>query len=168
MQNLPKIFLGVLTAVISIGSAQRSFAADWETVMTCDGGAAILQVNKVERRNFQFVIKDPNIIVYFNGTGAFRNAGSNFGNGHEFIVGGWLQNGVFSKDQFVGAEGNYNSADSFTMTRENSTLKIELRNILAWSVCDGDISPSTGMCSGQYREGTTTNDYANWYFHSCN
>ena len=158
--KLSLFFLTLLTAAFSK-------AAQWQTMATCNQGQALLQVDAKERRNFQFVIKDANIITYFNGSGAFRNYGSNFGNGREFIVGGYVNQGIFNASDFQAAVGYYNYADHYQMNCQNNSLKIVLKNVSYWSVCDGDVSPSTGMCSGETRDGVNTNEYANWYFDDC-
>ncbi len=155
------LFLSVLAAT-TLGQA-----AQWQTVATCNQGQAILQVDANEKRNFQFVIKDSNIITYFNGSGAFRSYGGNFGNGQEFIIGGYTNYGVFNPGDFQEAVGYYNYADHFQLNRESQGLKIVLKSINSWSVCDGEISPSTGMCSGDSRGGETIYEYANWYFDNC-
>lgn len=161
-----KKFMILALAALNL-SVTASAYAQWETVLDCDNGAAILQVNADERRNFQFVVKEPSIITYFLGTGAFRNAGTNFGNGRELVIGGWAQRGVFSPYDFDRADGGYNYGDSFLLERQNYGMKLMLRNINNWSTCDGDVSPSTGMCNGNTRSGVNIQEYANWYFQDC-
>ena len=158
-----KLSLFLITLFIAI----LGKAAQWQTMSTCNQGQAILQVDANERRNFQLVIKDANIITYFNGSGAFRSYGSNFGNGRELIVGGYVNHGIFNAGDFQEAVGYYNYADHFQLNRENNGLKIVLKSMNYWSVCDGDISPSTGTCSGETRDGVNVYEYANWYFDDC-
>lgn len=162
-----KFTIGLLLFGLGFGTSISAHAASWETVLSCDQGAAILQVNKDNRRNYQFVIKDPNILVYFNGSGAFRNAGSNFGNGRELIVGNYLHFGIYDGGQFQEGDGHYNYGDSFLLRREGPGMKIILRNIHAWTHCYGNVSPSTGMCDGKVDSGVNIREYADWYFQQC-
>jgi hypothetical protein len=161
-----KSLMGLIVLAMSLPVA-ASADVNWETVLVCDNGAAFLQVDSGERRKVRFVVQEPAIITYFLGTGAFRNAGTNFGNGRQFIATSWVQQGIFAAHDFHGVSGNYNYGDSFTVMRENSGMKILLRHFNSWTACDGDISPSTGMCNGNSRSGTDVHDYANWYFQDC-
>jgi hypothetical protein len=46
-------------------TASSFTSSNWEKLLTCDNGAAVLDVNTAERRDFQFVVRDANIVRYF-------------------------------------------------------------------------------------------------------
>ncbi len=161
----PGIFSALSLAAANVSNIAH--ASEFETILSCDDEAVILQTNRAERRNYQLVVKDPNIITYFLGQGAFRNAGTNFGNGRELIVGGYLQNGVFSPDDFSRAAGGYNYGDSFEISRDGDGLKLKLRSIAHYDYCDGTVSRDYGTCNGTYRTSTIVHEYGDWFFRRC-
>src|SRR5512138_3640565 len=57
----------------------------WYKVYTCNGGQAVLDVNGNERRNLQLVIRDGNIIKFFNDRGVVQ---SHYGD-TELVLSGW-------------------------------------------------------------------------------
>jgi hypothetical protein len=97
-----------LWASLSVGCAAPAETADsteaalgtWETTLTCNGGAAVLDVDPGERRQLQFVIRDPNAINYLTGAVGLQYGPLNRGNGRELIVAGWSDQGVFSPSNF--------------------------------------------------------------------
>ncbi len=137
----------------------------WNKVLTCDNGAAVLDVDGGERRNLQFVIRDQRIIGYFANEVRVSTRGIVDRSG-EIILRGRQNQGVFGAGDFRAMDGGVDNA-SVSVRREGQGVKVVFYQSIAWSRCDGDVSPSTGMCSGQTQSGTTYNELANWYFHDC-
>ena len=49
----------------SSATTDQAYASNsWQALMTCNGGAAALDVDRTERRNVQLVIRDPRVVDY--------------------------------------------------------------------------------------------------------
>src|SRR5436190_12379763 len=66
-------------------ASSKADGALWYKLYTCNDGAAVLDVNGNERRNLQLVIRDSNIIKFFNDRGVVQ---SQYG-ATELILSGW-------------------------------------------------------------------------------
>src|SRR5262249_33748362 len=69
-------------------ASSEAALGQWQTMMTCNGGAAVLDVDPGERRQAQFVIRDANAINYLTGAVGLQFGPLNRGNGRELIVAG--------------------------------------------------------------------------------
>jgi hypothetical protein len=137
----------------------------WQQTLTCDGGAAVLDVDNGERRNLQFVIRDRAAIGYLATNVRVSTRGIIAPSG-EIILQGRQGDGVWDAAGFHGFEGGVDNA-SVTVRRESEGVKVIFHQDIAWSRCDGNVSPSTGMCDGPVVNGVTYNELANWFFRDC-
>jgi hypothetical protein len=139
----------------------------WNKVLTCDGGAAALDVDTGERRNLQFVIRDQRIVGFFANQVRVSTRGIIAPSG-EIILHGRQNNGVWSGSDFRTMDGWVDNA-SIRVSREGGGVKVVFYQQINWSKCSGgaEQSPSTGMCPGGTESGSTYNELANWYFRDC-
>jgi len=139
----------------------------WSTVLTCDNGAAVLDVDAGERRNLQFVIRDQRIVGYFASEVRVSTRGIVERSG-EIILRGRQDSGVWNSSDFRSLNGGVDNA-SVSVRREGQGVKVVFYQSMEWSLCAGgeEPSPSTGMCPGETVRGTTYNELANWYFRDC-
>jgi hypothetical protein len=164
----------------------------WDRLMTCDNGAAELDVNDGERRNMQFVIRDQNIIRYLNQIGAIQSA---YG-ATEAIFSGWtghvdwndsLGPRLWNGAQPYGAPGVFNAGDFsefiadhnyyeggfghfVRVARENGGIKLQIGSIEKRGCAHeetyyvGDGFGYQTSCTADYSEYV---EKANWYVQSC-
>jgi hypothetical protein len=170
------------------GKADQSLT--WLKVLTCDNGAAVLDVNANERRNVQFVIRDQNIVGYLNNVGAVH---SSYG-AREVIASGWTGYvdwsapngpavhgqpyggpGIFYQSDFreIIADYNYYGGQNGSFTRvfrDGAGMKIQYGQIEQTSClhtsCEyvGDGFGTVCNCDSWQ---TRFTEKANWYFGSC-
>ncbi len=162
----------------------------WYKLYSCDGNNT-LDVNGNERRNLQFVIRDANIIKFFNDRGVIQTP---FG-ASEAVLSGWTGYvdwtgdplgpvlhyqpyggpGVFNRSDFDHTEliantNYYNQNPFIRVFRDGPGIKIQAGSINnTWcgataQNCPGDGFPCTTYCSEQHTE---FDESANWYFQSC-
>ncbi len=178
----------------SLGTSSDALFGDvpnWQRLLTCDGGAAVLDVNTNERRNLQFVIRDANIISFLNSVGAVHSA---FG-AKEIIESGWTGSlewraglGPIIHGQPYGAPGVFNTGDFKEMiteydtyqgwfgpfvriAREGAGIKLQYGSIekrgckKLTTYCPGDGYPCQDSCEIDY---SAYVEKANWVFQNCN
>jgi hypothetical protein len=195
---LKSAILGSLVLALSLGcggptvsdssKVQQSLTSKWEPILTCDNGAATIDVNTQERRNLQIVIKDKGIIDYLNRTGAVQSkfgaqeviASGNTGwvdwkNSYGPRIGSQSGDGVFKPADFkeLIAEHNYYDA-SFgrlaRVAREGKGVVLQYGSFekrgCAKEVpyCPGDGFPCSNSCVIDYSEFV---EQANWHFRDC-
>ncbi len=162
----------------------------WYKLYSCDGNNT-LDVNGNERRNLQFVLRDANIIKFFNDRGVIQTP---FG-ASEAVLSGWTGYvdwtgnslgpvlhyqpyggpGVFNRSDFDHTEliantNYYNQNPFIRVFRDGPGIKIQAGSINnTWcgataQNCPGDGFPCTTYCSEQHTE---FDESANWYFQSC-
>src|SRR5262245_50108735 len=73
--SVPLLLCALASAACSHTASDRLTAEEsayssnaWAPLLRCDDGAAVLDVNTAERRDFQIVIRDSNIVDYFQST----------------------------------------------------------------------------------------------------
>jgi hypothetical protein len=169
-------------------STAKADGALWYKIYSCDGGAGVLDLNANERRNLQFVIRDPNIIKFFNDTGVVH---SSYG-ATELVLSGWTGYvdwghthgpvlhyqpyggpGVFYPWDFQELIANtdyYNPNPFIRVFRDGDGIKVQAGHIdivgcaRTETYCPGDGYPCQDSCVDNYTQFTET---ANWYFASC-
>jgi hypothetical protein len=171
---------------------QPGTAPTWDKLLTCDSGAAELDVNDGERRNMQFVIRDQNIIKYLNDAGAIQSA---YG-ATEAIFSGWtgsvdwnnslgprLANGaqpyggpgVFSAGDFSEFIADHNYYEGgfghfVRVARDSGGIKLQIGSIEKRGCAQsetsyvGDGFGYVTNCVADYSEYV---EKANWFFQSC-
>lgn len=150
-------------------AASKADGSGWLKVLTCDGGAAVLDVANQERRQLQFVIRDHGIVDYLAGaTSAPRDSLVN-GAG-EIIFSAWVDNGVFARSDFQAMSAPRISAydDALHVDprvyRDSGGVKV----LLTMEQADG----FSGTCDGGGTTCTPTHwrpaGSTNWWFRSCN
>jgi hypothetical protein len=147
-------------------SATSAYGSRWQPALTCNGGAAALDVDPDERRHLQFVIRDPGVINYITGA-VHQQMTLNRGNGRELIAAGWQQNGVFQSGDFHGFQSDSSDYTSrIRVLREGSGVRIvfELHHREGGTCTDW----CSDFCCGGYAGGQDVfPELANWYFESC-
>src|SRR5690349_5824250 len=94
MKNVTFLFLCVTIATLLTTKAE---AQEWQRVLTCDGGAAYLEVATYERRFLQLVITNPKITQYLAANSFMKPV---FNNPNILLISGATQRGVFSSGDF--------------------------------------------------------------------
>ena len=173
------------------GTTESAFTNDWKKTFTCNGGAAVLDVNGNERRNIQLVIRDGNAIRYLNEVGAVS---SPYG-ATEIVLSGWTGRvnwwdglgprleaqpygapGVFSRGDFHEMIADHNTYEGgfghfVRVAREGGGIKVQFGSIekrgcaKSESTYVGDGFGTVTSCVADY---SAYVEKANWYFDSCN
>lgn len=172
-------------------ASAKADGAAWYKLFTCNGGQAVLDVNGNERRNLQLVIRDANIIKFFNDRGVVQ---SHYGD-TELVVSGWTGYvdfgrahgpvvhgqpyggaGVFDRSDFREVIANYNFFNGNTnnpfarILHDGSGIKIQFGQIegrgcaQTQTYCPGDGFDCQTSCVDEYTEYV---EKANWYFNDC-
>jgi hypothetical protein len=175
MKLLGCLFVAACASLVGCAGASQESSGDessasaltgsWQQTLSCNGGAAVLDVDSGERRNLQFVIRDRAAIGYLATNVRVSTRGILAPSG-EIILQGWQNEGVWDPSGFHGFEGGVDNA-SVSVRRESGGVKVTFHQDIAWSRCDGNVSPSTGMCDGPVASGVTYNELANWFFNDC-
>lgn len=145
-------------AVYSTGS--------WQRLLTCNGGAAVLDVDTGERRHLQLVIHDANAINYVTGA-VHQQMLLDRGNGRELIAAGWSTAGVFQPSElgsFTEDASDYSSR--VRVFREGKGVKVvfELHRREGGFCTDW----CSDFCCGGYAGASDVYpELANWYFDDC-
>jgi hypothetical protein len=171
-------------------ASAKADGAAWYKVYTCNGGQAVLDVNGNERRNLQLVIRDANVIKYFNDKQVVQ---SQYG-ATELILSGWTGRvdfnnslgpvlyyqpyggpGVFNRSDYDHTElianaNYYNGGQFIRVFRDGKGIKVQAAYINnTWcgatdTYCPGDGFDCQTYCTEQHREFV---EKANWYFNDC-
>jgi hypothetical protein len=148
--------------VLTIVSAH---ATEWIPVLRCDGGAAVLDVNRDERRNVQLVIRNNNILSYLYRSGAINLSWGQA----EYIGGGWVSRGVFHTGDFSELVGGAGDGRNVIVRREGSGLKVLFERVTSWTEypegCRGAELSMACEASGESR--SNHQELATWYFRDC-
>jgi hypothetical protein len=171
-------------------ASEAALTDDWQTLLTCNDGQAVLDVNGAERRNVQLVIRKKEIIDYLNQVGAVSSAyGAN-----EVILSGWTGKvdwtnrlgprlfaqpygspGVFNAGDFQEMIADHNTYDGgfghfVRVAREGAGIKVQFGSIEKRGCARfessyvGDGFGTVTSCVADYSEFV---EKANWYFDSC-
>jgi hypothetical protein len=145
----------------------------WTPLLTCDGGAAVIDVNKNERRDFQLVVRDRNIVRHF----ASAFPGMSLANAKgEFIAtsADHYHPGAFYKSDFRQFTQPGNAPTGYPVTiveRQGAGVRVSLvegkiGNLAPF--CNGQPLPheNEGFCAGtlEYR---VYHAKADWFFRDC-
>lgn len=154
----------------SASSSESAYSSGaWQKMVTCNGGAAVLDADTGERRQVQLVIRDPNAINWLTGRVGMQLGPLDRGNGRELVVRGWTDNGVFSPADFrsMGAPLGGGDAQVF---RDGAGIKIVFRHDdgVQGGYCTDNQGGWEGGCIGGWAGGTRVmRELANWYFDDC-
>ncbi len=169
-------------------ASSKADGALWYKLYTCNGGAAVLDVNGDERRNLQFVIRDPNIMRFFHGLGMVQLP---YG-ATELILSGWTGRvdfsrahgpvlhgqpygspGVFDRSDFTEMIGNYDyyrGGRFARIFRDGDGINVQFGQIegrgcaRTETYCPGDGFECSTSCVDEYTEYV---EKASWYFNDC-
>jgi hypothetical protein len=139
------------------------FPTSWKKVLTCDGGAATIDINEYERRMVQLVIKDDAIYQYFRSNTRAWSTMKFDDQKKEIVVSGGLEAGVFSPEQFTGFQVNATMAPAAQIFRSGSGLLVRLVDLKHW-VCT-DYRENDYYCAEGYW--TEDREIQNWFFRQC-
>ena len=170
-------------------ASAKADGAAWYKVYTCNNGQAVLDVNGNERRNLQLVIRDTNIMGFFQSRGVVSlpfgatemivsgwTGYVDFGRAHGPIVHGQPYGGpgVFDRSDFKEVIANFNFFDGKSpfarILKDGSGIKIQFGQIegrgcaQTETYCPGDGFPCQTSCVDEYTEFV---ERANWYFNNC-
>lgn len=145
----------------------------WTPLLVCDDGAAVLDVNADERRDFQLVVHDPNVVRYFES--AFP--GIPLANAKEEFIArsaDRYHRGAFYPsdfDQFTEPGDARNGHPVTIVEREGAGVRVSLVEGKVGNLapfCNGEPLPSEneGSCPGtlEYR---VYHAKADWLFRAC-
>lgn len=156
-------FLFVFAIAIS-GMAQ---GASWGKVLDCDGGAAVVDVNRDERRNLQLVVRNQGILKYLHQTGAVT---LKYGD-TEAIAFGWQNHGVFSPSDFRYMNGQAKSMWDNRIVyanRDGGGLKVRFVDRRSYTEKPAHCEDCLSMaCESQCKTVSYEVELANWYFQRC-
>jgi hypothetical protein len=171
-------------------TSESAFTNDWKTLLTCNGGAAALDVNGNERKNLQFVIRDLGAIRYLNQVGA---TASPFG-ATEIVLSGWTGHvdwseglgprldaqpygapGVFSPNEFKEMIADHNTYEGgfgrfVRVAREGSGLKVQFGTIERRGCAKTEthyVGDGFGWQTSCVADYSAFVEKANWYFNDC-
>lgn len=176
MKNKFLRYSAINTLVMLFFSTSSVQAAWWMPILTCDNGAATVDIDLGERRNTQLVIRNSQIISHFNSARVDLTGTSWFvwdghlhnltNNGNETVVPGEMNQGVFQPNQFRGFTSPVSyGGRQFRVYRVGSGLKIEAFVPGHGRSCDGDWN-SGGGCNNPI-EVESEKKLADWYFQNC-
>jgi hypothetical protein len=144
---------------------KTTWAENWQPLVVCDGGAAVLDVNADSRTYLQLLIRNQNILSYLHQVGAVSlKYGQN-----ELILRGQQERGVFSPQDFKGAT-NYGNV---TFYRDGNGIKLVFsHDTKCWTEYPPGSScrdnPLSMACeSAGTMKCERGSERANWYFQSC-
>jgi hypothetical protein len=132
------------------------FPTDWKKILVCDGGAAWVDVNALERRMLQVVIQDEEVIRQLRGRTCvdspwYMDRPDQRCTDGKFIIAGQVTHGIFEPGQFQGfvnQGGTYTchsgSASTLRVTRTGGELKVSYHQEAAQGCCWE--SDSDGNC----------------------
>ena len=163
---MKKMCIGLLMLV---GSA--AVAAPWEKVLTCDNGAAVIDVDTAERRNLQLVIRDTAVLKHLHERHAFR---LEFGT-RELALGGRQEHGVFHPRDFQYLNGKFGyiyDERLIFVTREATGVKLKIgKRIAVYENCTGSCreNPLSMQCESACSVPTRhyEQELASWTFQRC-
>jgi len=145
----------LLSIFLIIFTSLSAMAFSWNKVLTCDGGAAVVDVNDFQRNSVQVVIRDPNVVRYIQS----KYYANEFPQSSEVIL-----SGLNARDVYNGSDFQYISLVSFGKMmweayRENQGLKVRFYRTISDTNSD---CPNYVPCKPDYQA-----EVANWYFNSC-
>lgn len=168
--------LSILIFFATLGTLSSAQAAWWAPILSCDNGAAVIDIDLGERRNTQLVIRNSQIISYFNQAGAELTGVSwlvwdgrlhNLTNtAEETVIPGQMDSGIFQADQFRGFTSplSYNGR-LFFIRRDGNSLSLEVVAPGHSAYCPDDWD-SGNRCDNPV-PGEPSRKIANWYFQNC-
>jgi hypothetical protein len=141
----------------------------WTKVATCNGGAAVLDVDTGDRRNVQLVIRDRAAVDYLQS----RSASPMVNARHEIVVqsGEPVMHGIFKASDF-GADDfwSYRVPDFYNaaiVQRAGAGIKVTIAKRFN-PVCEGGQWGYQGGCWGGHTiRAQVQEELANWYFDDC-
>jgi hypothetical protein len=153
-----KNFRMAVSLGLSLIGANAAFADSiYEKVLDCDGGAAVVDRNRLSPAYPQVVIRNPQIVEYLASQGAIQGGG-------EIILTGRNDQDVYQSSDFHG----FSDVGSGTyrldwVRREGNGIRVSINRYeeVANSDCGRDIPSSNPTCQGRFRE------VANWVFVDC-
>jgi hypothetical protein len=150
-------------------ASDKADGTQWLKVLTCDGGAAVLDVASQERRQLQFVIRDSNIVNYLaSATALPRDMLVN--SAGEIILHAWVNNGVFARSDFQ-------SMSVSRLSAYDDALHVDPHVYRDWGGVKAlftmeQADTFSGTCDGGGTTCTPTHwrpaGTPNWFFNSCN
>ena len=142
----------------------------WQKLLTCNGGAAVLDVDSGERRNVQLVIRDRNIVDYLQS----KSPDSSMVNAsHEIVMQASeeLIHGLFKASDF-GADDFWtyrypDFLDAAVIQRDGNGIKVTIAKRFD-PICENGYWGYQGGCNGGSAiRAHVDEELANWYFDDC-
>jgi hypothetical protein len=160
----------ILSAILATVAVQAN--ASWEKVLTCDGGAAVVDANTQDRSQVQLVIRDRNIVEYFRRSGVRSEPGMGY-SGDEYILSGRNSTPVSSGKDFkaiyVNEPTSYSSSMTAYAVSEGNGIKVTVEEKHDGCPQDCRENPLSmqceSLCVGAGVGATFSS--ANWYFRDC-
>lgn len=154
---------------LSESSVAAYTSGAWQKLLTCNGGAAVLDVDTGERRNVQLVIRDRKVVDYLQS----KSPSPMINARHEIVIepNEPLKHGLFSARDFGQDDFWSNRHPEFAYPAVVQRLGRGVRVTLAKQVepiCEGGFWGYQGGCIGGHTiRARVTEEIANWYFDDC-
>lgn len=149
---------GLMLLLMGVTTGSSFALADgyYEKILTCDGGAAVVDRNSLSPNYPQVVIRNPQIVAYLISQGVYAS-------GNEIILTGVNDQPIYQSSDFHGFSVLGSESDRDWVRKEGQALRISFNRFIeaANSDCGHDIPYSDPSCQGHFRE------VASWYFEKC-
>jgi hypothetical protein len=140
------------------------FPTNWQPIMSCDGGSAVVDVNTYERRMLQLVIKNEDIYKYISSNNELYGSAIIFSVlKKEIIVPAEVSRGVFSPEDFQGFQANAYMRPAIRVYRVGSGIKVQAVDLAHW-ICT-NYRENDYYCADGYW--TEDREVASWHFQTC-
>jgi hypothetical protein len=162
----------VLWAAVAALVVSGAQAETWQKVLTCDGGAAVVDADSDNPAHLQIVVRDPNIVSYFNKSGVGSSPGMpssateviRSGNNDIPVHDGGDVH-AFSESY----QDSYSTYQNAYIWREGGGIKIKFESQHMGCPADCRENPLSmqceSLCVGANVGGRW--EMANWYFRDC-
>jgi hypothetical protein len=141
----------------------------WQKLMTCNGGAAVLDVDTGDRRNVELVIRDRNVVDYLQSKAPNQMVNAK----HEIVIrsGEPMMHGLFSPRDFGQDDfWSYRVPDFWNaaiVQKDGRGIKVTIAKRFE-PICEGGQWGYQGGCWGGHTiRARVIEELANWYFDDC-
>jgi hypothetical protein len=167
------LFFGVSLLILSMAfGALAQAETSWETMLTCDGGKAVVDVDRDSLQRVQLVIRDGGIVDYFKRSGVGSSPGVPAKN-TEVIATGYNDRPVYSGTDFRGftesRQSSYSNTDYAYIWRDGNGVRIKYES--RHNGCPAECAENPlsmqceSLCVGAHVG--SKYDLADWYFRDC-
>jgi hypothetical protein len=161
----------VLILLLAMESTSAS-AANFQKILTCDEGAAVVDVDRDNPQQVQLVIRNAGIVDYFIRSGVGSSPGAP-AQGNEIIATGYNERPVYSGSDFLGfsesRQSSYSNTDHGYIWRDGNGVRIKYESQHNGCPAECAESPLSMQCESLCIGAQVGSKYvmADWYFRDC-